>query len=112
MDDCIFCKIAAGEMGTEFVLERDDVVAFDDISPQAPVHTLVIPRAHHESIKDDVPRELMAELLDAANEVARIKGIADTGYRLITNCGKDAGQTVMHLHFHVLGNTVMSEGDL
>ena len=89
MDDCIFCKIAAGEMGTEFVLERDDVVAFDDISPQAPVHTLVIPRAHHESIKDDVPRELMAELLDAANEVARIKGIADTVQEISGLTGED-----------------------
>lgn len=104
-DDCIFCRIAAGELGTEFLVQTESVVAFDDISPAAPVHVQVIPRRHIANI-GELAREdgdLLGELVDVANQVARIKGVAASGYRLITNTGPDSGQEVLHLHLHVLG---------
>lgn len=107
--DCIFCKIAAGEMGTKFVYENDYVVAFDDISPQAAVHTLVIPKLHVESLNDEISKTLLGEVLAAVPEVARIKGIAEDGYRIIQNNGKHAGQTVFHLHIHVFGGEQFTE---
>lgn len=112
MSDCIFCKIAAHEIPSTVVYENEYVLAFDDLYPQAPVHTLVIPKEHYASISDGVPDELMAEVFKAANEVARIKGVDKTGYRLITNNGSDAGQTVHHFHVHVLGGVKMAEGML
>lgn len=112
MSDCIFCKIASHEIPSTVVYENDDVIAFDDLSPQAPVHTLVIPKKHYASISDNVPDELMAEIFRVAHEVAKIKGVDKSGYRLITNNGPDAGQTVHHFHVHVLGGTKMSEGML
>jgi len=103
--DCIFCRIANGEFGTEFVYESDAVVAFNDLSPQAPTHVLVVPRRHLSSIaeigREDDP--LLGELLAAANQVASGRGLEASGYRVLTNHGPDAGQTVFHLHFHVLG---------
>jgi histidine triad (HIT) family protein len=103
--DCIFCKIAAGEFGTTFLVESDNVVAFDDISPAAPVHVQVIPRRHIASARDLGPGDgdLLAELFDVANKVTAIKGIDTSGYRLVTNTGPDSGQEVFHLHIHVLG---------
>lgn len=103
--DCIFCKIAAGEFGTEFIIETDDVVAFNDISPQAPTHVQVIPKRHIASIAD-LTREddaLLGDLMAVANEVAERSGIDESGFRLVTNAGKDSGQEVFHLHIHVLG---------
>jgi histidine triad (HIT) family protein len=110
MDDCIFCKIARGEIPTNAILENDEVIAFDDVSPQAPVHTLVIPKAHYLSLSDDVPASTLAALLLAVREVARIKGVAESGYRVIINNGPDANQTVAHLHVHVMGGRPMSHG--
>lgn len=110
MSDCIFCKIARGEIEVSRIHEDDHVVAFDDIAPQAPVHSLVIPRKHYDSLNEDVPVEELAALLRAARQVARIKGIANTGYRLIVNTGPQGGQTVDHLHVHVLGGRAMPEG--
>ena len=103
--DCIFCKIAAGELGTPFVAETDLVVAFDDLAPQAPVHVLIVPKQHVASVADLTAEDgdLFADLVGVANRVARERGIADTGYRLLTNAGPDAGQTVFHLHMHLLG---------
>lgn len=104
MDDtCIFCKIASGSMGTAFVLETDNVVAFDDIAPIAPVHVLVVSKAHVPGLRDLDDAALAAELLTAVRTVAEKRGLLDTGYRVITNDGSGAGQTVFHLHFHVIG---------
>jgi histidine triad (HIT) family protein len=103
--DCIFCRIAAGELGTAFVYESDEVVAFDDLAPQATTHVLVVPRRHLTGIAevggDDAT--LLSELVAAANLVAQQRGIAKSGYRVLTNNGPDAGQTVNHLHLHLLG---------
>lgn len=103
--DCIFCKIIAGDIPCSKVLETDEVLAFHDIHPVAPVHVLVLPKTHVEGIQaltaDTLP--LMAPLHAAIREVAELTGIAEEGYRVIANCGEGAGQTVMHLHYHVLG---------
>lgn len=101
---CIFCRIARGDFGTEFVAESEHAVAFRDISPQAPTHVLVVPRRHIAGLQDLTPADaaLAGELLQLANEVAQREGLAG-GYRVLTNVGPDAGQTVDHLHFHVLG---------
>jgi len=103
--ECIFCRIAAGEFGTAFAYESDQVVAFDDLAPQASTHVLVIPRKHIGSIAEVGADDgaLLAELVTAANGIAAERGLDKTGYRLLTNVGPDAGQTVMHLHLHVLG---------
>jgi histidine triad (HIT) family protein len=109
MADCIFCKLANGEIPTNVVYETEDIMAFEDANPQAPVHTLVVPKEHHANIADGVSEELMGKLFAAANKVAEIKGVKETGYRLIVNTGKDAAQTVEHVHVHVLGGRKMSE---
>ena len=103
--DCIFCRIASGEMGTALVAETDQVVAFDDIAPQAPVHVLVIPKRHIPSVRDLTRDDdaLWGEMLAGANQVAADRGIAGSGYRLVTNTGPDSGQAVFHLHLHVMG---------
>lgn len=110
--DCVFCRIARGEFGTEFVAESDGAVAFRDLHPQAPTHVLVVPRRHVASLREIGTGDaaLVAELLALANEVARREGVLDGGYRVLTNVGPDAGQTVFHLHFHVLGGTVLEAG--
>lgn len=110
MEDCIFCKIARGDIPVTFVYEDDLVVAFDDASPQAPVHTLVIPRSHHETLNDGVDDELMAAVFRAVPKVAAVKGVEASGYRLIVNSGPDANQTVKHLHVHVMGGRSMAHG--
>ena len=110
MEDCIFCKIAQGEIPSTIVYEDDQVLAFEDLYPQMPVHTLIIPRAHHANIADDVPDELMGHLFNTVKKVAEIKGIDQSGYRVIVNTGKDAQQTVHHLHVHVLGGAPMNIG--
>ncbi len=110
MSECIFCMIARGEIPARVVLEGDELLAFDDVAPQAPVHTLIIPKQHYASIADNVPAEMLGRLLQMANRVAEAKGILGTGYRVIVNTGPDAGQTVHHLHVHVLGGRPMSEG--
>jgi histidine triad (HIT) family protein len=105
VSDCIFCRIVAGEFGTTFAAEGDWVVAFDDLSPQAPTHVLIVPRRHLSSLTDIGTRdgELLAEIVTVANQVARDRGIEESGYRLLTNVGPDAGQSVFHLHWHLLG---------
>ena len=102
---CIFCGIANGEVPARTVLETEDVIAFHDLDPKAPTHVLVIPRRHIESIDAMEPgdEELIGRVMAAAKQVAKAEGIADAGYRLVTNIGADAGQTVPHLHVHVLG---------
>jgi histidine triad (HIT) family protein len=107
MDDCIFCKVGRGESPATIVYEDDLVVAFDDISPQAPVHTLVIPREHYVTFNDDIPADTLAALFKAVPKVARARGVYDSGYRVIVNNGRDANQSVGHLHVHVLGGKEM-----
>ena len=109
MSDCIFCKLANHEIPTNIVFEDDLVAAFEDANPQAPVHVLVVPKAHYENIIDNVPADTLAAMANAVKEVARIKGL-DEGFRVITNKGEAAGQTVMHLHWHVLGGKTLGEG--
>lgn len=111
MSDCLFCKIAAGEIPSQKVYEDDRVLAFRDIAPQAPVHVLVIPKKHiggWYDAKDEGDGEL-AHLMRAASAVARAEGIVDSGFRIVSNCGQDARQTVPHLHLHVLGGKAMSD---
>lgn len=105
VDTCIFCKIAAGEMDTEFVAASENVVAFNDIAPISPVHVLVIPKVHVDSVHQlgANHRAIWREMLDVVQEVAEKTGIAESGYRLVTNAGPDSGQEVPHLHFHVVG---------
>lgn len=110
MDDCIFCRIANGLLPTNVVYENDEVIALDDVHPQAPVHALVIPKSHYRNLSDDVPRSVLAAVFSAVAEVARIKGIAESGYRVIVNNGPDSNQTVQHLHVHVLGGHHMTHG--
>ena len=102
---CIFCGIAKGEVPARTVLETEDVIAFRDLDPKAPTHVLVIPRRHIESIDAlaDGDEELIGKVFAAARDVARSEGIDATGYRLVTNIGANGGQTVPHLHIHVLG---------
>lgn len=108
MSDCIFCKIAAHEIPSTVVYEDELVIAFDDLSPQTPVHTLVIPKEHYQDITDGVPAETLAAMVHAIGEVAKAKGLG-TGFRVISNKGADAGQTVMHFHMHVLGGEPLGE---
>jgi histidine triad (HIT) family protein len=102
--------VAEGRIPAKIVFQDDLVIAFDDIHPQAPVHTLVIPREHYASLNDDVPAETFAAICSAVSMVAQIKGVSESGYRVIVNNGRDANQTVPHLHVHVLGGRARSHG--
>ena len=110
MEDCVFCLIASGALPAKVVYEDDAVIAFDDISPQAPVHTLVIPRDHYASMGGGVDEDVLCALFAAVPRVAEAKGVLESGYRVIVNNGTDANQTVEHLHVHVLGGRAMSHG--
>lgn len=112
MDDCIFCKLASHQIPTDVVYEDDDFFAFKDASPQAPVHVLVVPKDHYANVADDVPASILGGLLQTAVKVAEISGIKESGFRLIMNTGQQAGQTVMHLHCHVIGGRDLGEGML
>ncbi|MCL5292210.1 MAG: histidine triad nucleotide-binding protein [Actinobacteria bacterium] len=103
--ECLFCKIAAGQIPTEVVYEDDDVIAFKDIRPQAPVHVLVIPRKHIPAIAElaDEDASLVGELVVTARKIAAAKGLTADGYRLVFNNGPGAGQDVYHVHLHLLG---------
>jgi histidine triad (HIT) family protein len=102
-DSCIFCRIANGEMGTEIVAQSAHAVAFDDIEPSARVHVLVVPKRHVSSLRELDDPIVAAELLLLASQVAKARGLFESGYRLVINDGEEAGQTVFHLHVHVLG---------
>ncbi len=109
MSECIFCKIAQGEIPAEVVHETDQLVAFRDLNPQAPTHILVIPRKHIATLNDleAEDAELMGRLYLAAKEIAAAEGIAERGYRTVVNCNPEAGQTVFHIHLHLLGGRSM-----
>ena len=109
MKTCIFCNVASGAIPASIVLETDSVIAFKDIMPQAPIHVLVIPKEHRQSLmacsEDGL---LLAELLKVVQEVALILGVDKTGFRVVTNIGTDGGQSVDHLHFHILAGRQMT----
>jgi len=108
--DCLFCGIAAGEITAEVIFETDSVIAFRDIKPQAPMHVLIIPRHHIATINDlsETDTELVGKLYLAAKNIAMQEGFAETGYRTVMNCNAAAGQTVFHIHLHLLGGRELS----
>ncbi len=109
MSDCLFCKIVEKKIPAKLVHEDEHTLAFDDINPQAPIHTLVVPKRHVVSVQNlgESDQALLARLLLTCTKVAHGKGLADSGYRLVANTGRDGGQTVFHLHFHVMGGRHM-----
>ena len=108
--DCLFCKIVAGDIPSNKVYEDDNCLAFYDINPQAPVHILIIPKCHIASVDeiDEDNSQCVAHIFEMIPEVAKMAGLTN-GYRVISNCGSDACQSVKHLHFHILGGTQLSE---
>lgn len=111
MENCLFCKIIAGDIPSTKVYEDESTYAFRDIAPQAPTHVLVIPKQHVSGMSscDELDDAVLAACLKACKKVADLEGLKD-GYRVVSNCGENACQTVPHLHFHVLGGRKMSEG--
>ena len=107
--ECLFCRIVAGEIPAEVIYESDTAVAFRDINPQAPTHVLIIPRKHIATINDidESDQAIVGSLYSAAREIAASEGIADDGYRAVMNCNESAGQSVFHIHLHVLGGRPM-----
>lgn len=108
MEDCIFCKIINKEIPGSIVYENDKILAFNDINPQAPVHIIVVPKKHVTTIMEE-DKEMSADIISAIQKIAKQQNIDKTGFRVITNCGKDAGQTVNHLHFHILAGKQLGE---
>lgn len=110
MDNCLFCKIAAEQIPSKIIYQDEDVLAFEDINPQAPHHILLIPRRHIPSMSDLTPEDgpLLAHLFIVADRLAKKMGLGEGGYRFVTNVGPDAGQSVFHLHFHLLGGRKLS----
>lgn len=109
MAECIFCEIIAGRMPADFVYEDEEIVAFKDINPQAPIHILILPKKHFSTLLD-VNQEnacLMGKLILVANEVAKKFSVHDRGFRLVFNCNREAGQSVYHVHLHLLGGRIM-----
>ena len=108
--DCLFCKIVAGEIPADIVHASDNVLAFRDIDPKAPVHLLLIPKAHVDSAATLRERDggMLGELFSAASHLAKAEGVDQRGWRIVSNVGDDAGQAVHHLHFHLLGGRAMS----
>lgn len=107
--DCLFCKIAAKEIPAKIVHEDEELVAFEDISPQAPVHILVIPRQHISRLNDLQPEhdELVGKIIRLAKKMAKERDIDQAGYRVVMNCNEQAGQSVFHIHLHLLGGRAM-----
>jgi histidine triad (HIT) family protein len=110
MAECIFCKIIKGDIPSKKVYEDDAVLAFDDISPMAPVHVIIIPKKHIATLLDvDTNADIMRRLMAAAQQVAKMKQVADSGFRLAINCNADGGQVVFHLHMHLLGGRKLED---
>ena len=110
-ENCIFCKIIKGEMPSNKVYEDDEILAFKDINPAAPIHILVIPKKHIKSLAEmkDGEEKIISEIYKVINEIAEKQGFKEKGYRVIVNCGKDGGQEVGHLHFHLLAGKQLGE---
>lgn len=116
MNDCIFCKIANKEIPSNIVFENEYVVAFEDLAPVAPVHILIVPKKHFASAMElgvgnntEEDFEYIKEVFKASKEIAKLKGVSESGFRIINNCGEDAGQTVKHIHFHLIGGANLGE---
>ena len=111
MEDRIFCKIIKGEIPSTKVYEDDNVLAFKDINPAAPIHILVVPKQHIENVLEinEGNKKILEDVFLAINKIAKKLGIDKDGFRVITNCGKDSGQEVMHLHFHILAGAKLGE---
>lgn len=105
---CIFCRIARGEIPAQMVMNNKDIAAFRDLNPQAPVHILIIPKKHVASLDDANDPDLLGRMMALAAAIARQEGIAKSGYRTVINTGKDGGQSVDHLHIHLLGGRLMT----
>ena len=110
MSDCLFCKISEGSVPSDKVYESDTLFAINDINPQAPTHILIIPRIHQDTLLDAEEKDhvLMGSVISVANQLAKEKGLDKSGFRLVVNCGADAGQSVFHIHFHLLGGRTMN----
>ena len=110
MTDCLFCKIVSGDIPAEKVFENDSVLAFRDLNPQAPLHVLVIPKKHIATINELGHKDaaLIGEMYLAAKQIAADNGLSERGYRTVMNCNEEAGQSVFHIHLHVLGGRAMS----
>lgn len=111
MEDCIFCKIVKGEIPSNKVYEDDEVLAFHDINPAAPIHILVIPKKHISMLTDlkEDDERLIGKIYITINKIAEKEDFKEAGYRVIANCGKNSGQEVMHIHFHILGGKVLGD---
>lgn len=111
MEDCIFCKIIRGEIPSTKVYEDDEILAFNDVNPAAPIHILVIPKKHINSLADMKPEDekLVGKIYRVINKITEDKGFKNEGFRVIVNCGKNGGQEVMHLHFHILAGKKLGE---
>lgn len=111
MEDCLFCKIIKGEIPSEKVYEDDEILAFKDINPAAPIHILVIPKKHISNLLEVKPEDsiLISKIYEVINKIANEQKIEKDGFRVIVNCGKDAGQEVMHLHFHLLAGKKLGD---
>lgn len=111
VDNCIFCKIINGDIPSSKVYEDDKIFAFNDINPQAPVHILIVPKEHIccANAIDSDNAAVVAHIFSKVGEIAAMAGVKDDGYRIINNCGKNGGQTVMHLHFHLIGGKDLGE---
>lgn len=111
MEDCIFCKIIKGEIPSDKVYEDEEILAFRDINPAAPIHILVIPKKHIAMLTDLEKEDeaLIGKIYTTINKIAEQEGFKEQGYRVIVNCGKDSGQEVMHIHFHVLGGKKLGD---
>lgn len=109
MKNCIFCKIANGEIESKIIYSDETIVVFSDISPKAPVHVLIIPKEHIDSMNDltEVNLHCINSVMSKVPYLAKLLGIDQTGYRIVVNCGKDGGQSVEHLHFHLLGGRAL-----
>lgn len=109
MSDCIFCKLANKEIPTEFLYEDENVVAFNDLNPITPVHVLVVPKNHYDNIIDGIPAATLESVTKAIAAVVEKTGIKETGFRVVTNTRKHGGQSVNHVHFHVLGGKQLND---
>lgn len=110
MVDCVFCKIANGKIPTEMVYEDEFVAAFKDLNPQAPVHILVVPKKHYDDVMQvEENDQIIANIYSAINKIAKKEHFDERGFRVINNCGKDAGQTVMHMHFHIIAGRTLGD---
>lgn len=108
MSDCLFCKMVAGDITPSIVFEDDDILAFNDIQPQAPIHILIIPKRHIATLNDADDAILLGKLMQTAAQLAKNLGVAETGYRTVVNCNPQGGQAVYHLHIHLLAGRQMT----